>query len=180
MSNLEEEIRKNRSAFDDTEPPKGHRARFEKRLENPQKPAWKRSWYWVAAAVIALFVVIRVVDREPQPIAEQPVVESKMTLAEHSQKMAEVEAYFTGQIESTYQLVQLTSEEHNGHMDLLIQHLTELEKDYEKLKLELFRQPGDQRILNRMIENYRLRLNLLEWHLNQLNQSPKNTQNENV
>lgn len=184
MSNLEEEIRKNRSAFDDAEPPTGHSERFERRLGGPRKPLLRRSWYWMAAAVVALIVLVRVLEPqpqlEPQPVAEQTEPESKMTLAEHSQKMAEVEAYFTGQIEDTYQLVQLTAEERNGQMELLIRHLTELEKDYEKLKLELYRQPGDERILNRMIENYRLRLKLLEWHLNQLNQTPKNTENENV
>ena len=124
-----------------------------------------RMVWWAAAAVILL---LGITNGLPNLGGEEEEVQvATMSLSDISPEMEEVETYFTSSIKKQQTVVAETpmAPKHN---DLLDTQLEQLEKDYERLRLELTNHPGDERIIRYMVENYRLRLLLLETHLDKI------------
>ncbi|NQV53228.1 MAG: hypothetical protein HQ500_08585 [Flavobacteriales bacterium] len=170
MKSLEEIISADRSSFDDQEPNQGHAKRFEQKLrkvsEEPKSNNPMQMVWWAAAVIVGILFVTRAVPNGEGEM-DQPIQQATIGLSDISPEMAEVEGYFSDQIRTKKRsIVSTDSEEMIGQ--LVAGQLHQLEEDYEALRQELNHHQGDQRIVRYMVENYRLRLMLLEMHLEKI------------
>ena len=165
---LEEWIKTNREALR-TSLPEGHVQRFEARLnqtkEVPKQPE-KKSWTWllVAASVLALVGMFTWIspekEGEVQQVAKVPT-DSSWTLRDVSSDLAEVEDFYLESI-----AVQLGQIEEGAKDEAVYLHHAQqwrvLEEQYDQLKKDLALSQGDPRVVAAMIQNYRLRMEVLQ------------------
>jgi hypothetical protein len=173
-------------------PPEGHRDRFKQRLTESlhEKEIHVRiSRSLVRKLAIAATVVLAVVfvwlyqsSSLEQPQSQMNGAElNRMTLAAISDKYSNVETFFSKQVNHRLEMIE------NSDSDLektiyreAIQKLTKLEKEYKKLEYDLALQPDNSRIIHAMIQNYQLRIKVLEnlYSKIELKKTHKNEKNE--
>lgn len=169
-NNIEDLILKNLKDLNDNEPNEGHYERFEARL---QKMNQKRRilptyivWKIAAAAVFAFLVVNQaIIWFSPVSVNKNETKRSsEMTLATVSSEYEEVEFYYTNAI--NVGITQWETLVNQGLISLEEQQmmkneLDEFEKVYQKLQTDLTLSPGDERIVNAMLEYYQTKLSLI-------------------
>ncbi len=163
---LDQFMRENRSEFDDPEPQAGHAFRMEERLkqmDTPTRSLMPRRW-WVAAAVVAALLVWQTYS--DQNVEDPPEkTYAGMSLSDVSPELGEVEQFYTNRLDrASASWDNLSTEEQELYTPLLMQ-LEALDQDFKDLKIELEKNSGDQRVINSMIQNYRIRLELIDRHL---------------
>lgn len=148
--------------FDFHEPENGHFERFENKL-NATKKSDKISWKWLSVAA-SVFLLIGFWFGKTQ--------QSKtIDLADVSPKMKEVQGYFVATIhQKTKALKNNKTLENELIIKETLQQLESLENEYQQLLKELNKQGNQEKIINFMIENYQLRLEILENMLKKINQ----------
>ncbi len=161
-------IDENREAFNQRKPSDLWSA-IEKDLDEQQKkPKTIELWkvYRIAAIlIVAIGVAFFVVFNEysqPTSVVIIPETENPEPYV-YSKELLEVETFYTSEIESKLQEVKSLTDD-----DLAIQEIKELKDEFEKLKSEMGDHVNDERVVNAMIQNYRLRLNLLQEILSDL------------
>jgi hypothetical protein len=169
--------------------PKGHEDRFLQKLETefPEKKQPKRfTMYQVAASLIVLLGLsfgayqffkspIDIVE----PEQKQEVVTLK-SLGDVSPDLKKVEDYYIANINLELSKVKLTKD-NKEVFDGYIAQLEELNKEYERLTVELTENGPNELTVSALIDNLKWRLNLLyrlKEQLNQLNTSEETLQND--
>jgi hypothetical protein len=163
-------IQQNKDSFDSFEPSENLWEKIEQKSVKPIRMVSLSSVLRVAAVAVILMGVglFFLLQETEQPIAEveAPVEEEQvvpLSLANMSSEMAEVEVYYTTQISE--RMKELDQYEVDPDMLLEIEFL---QNDYEELKKELGQGADRAKIVEAMIENYRLRIEILELILNEL------------
>lgn len=176
---LEKYILDHRQQFDDQEPDPG----IWERVDTHKAPViginWKRI-AWRAAAVAAIFVTSYFFhdlidsrnDAGRKAIAENPGDASPIV-----KELIEAEAYYTSQInmkkEEVFRLTATNPEvRHEINMEMV-----DLDRVYNELREDLKDNAANEEVVEAMIQNYRLKLDILEEMLMVLKQSDE-TQNE--
>ena len=194
---LKDFIDDNRDDLDGNTPPEGHLERMKARLgENTSASSnepkvisfeVRKLWYAAAAAAAIAVIVVSVwmTNSDPSPqVAEHPTpIETPTTFAslgDVSPEMAEVEDYFIQSVSTRVQLVDNYDQPSESFVQSCLGRLAALEIDYSELKKDLSANSNDQRVINAMIQNYRIRLQVLDQLLQQLelNQHRKQEKNE--
>jgi hypothetical protein len=98
--------------------------------------------------------------------------EEKILEPEYVQELAEVETYYIAEIGS--KLDQLKTFENSEE---IIEELNLLQKDFEELKKEMGGKVNEEQIVRAMIQNYRIRLELLKGILKELYPDGSNIRN---
>jgi hypothetical protein len=177
MSDLENYINKKRADFDGQLPTEGHRERFLARLERDNKrPKGLLFTLWRAAAVAIVVVAVGAALLLPRLADETTSQQASLSLGEVSADLGEVEYYYQQQIELA--LLRLDNQE--GNEDLIESYeeeLDRLEEAYKSLENQLYTSGAHEAVITAMIENFRLRLDLIE-QLGAL-QNDSNIQNTN-
>jgi hypothetical protein len=161
MSELEDFIKAEKDAFDDETMPSGHEGRFLMKLEKREIEDENRVRFWrVAAAIIVLLIAggSLLLPRFNSPVDVQY---GSMSLSEVSGDMANIEFYYTSQLEEKYAALRELSES-DAQVKSLFAELASLNEEYENLEKELYRSGTDDRVILAMIENFRLRLKIVE------------------
>ncbi len=161
MSDFENFIRKERDSFDEEQMPLGHENRFLMKLEKRIHDNENRVRFWrVAAAIIVLLIAggSLLLPRFNSPVDVQY---GSMALSDVSSDMANIELYYTSQLEEKYAGLQELSET-DVEVKSLFKELASLNDEYENLERELYRSGTDDRVILAMIENFRLRLKIVE------------------
>jgi hypothetical protein len=116
---------------------------------------------WAVASVVILIagnVLFWVYNSKPQSEVQAKVDEiTPINLFQVSDEIAEIEFYYSSQIKDA--LVQV---EDLGYSDELKVQLNLLDTEYNSLKKELNNNLDNEVVIYQMIENYRLKLELLE------------------
>lgn len=175
----------------------GHEGRFEARLQAaqevgdqkfPKKEKGKPSFFWlkIAAAIIACVAVgymyfsnndtttqeLQLVEETNQEDAQEP----QITIGDLSPELKKAEEFYTASIQ-----MQLASLEKNPKNKDLIdgykKRIAELDKEYQRLNLELNEVGPTEATINALIDNLKLRLELLFKLKNKLKEL-KNYDNE--
>ncbi|UAB81256.1 hypothetical protein INR76_00420 [Marixanthomonas sp. SCSIO 43207] len=164
-----------------TTPPQGHQARFEARLDQAfgaskpkqNQPAIKFMWLKVAAIAI-VFLSIGFFGYEqlsktntPVDVVEVPKQTqntnqnvAKITLGDLSPDLQKVEDYYLTGI--NVQLASLKIKDDNKELvDGYMQQLSELDKEYQRLTLDLNEIGPTEATIGALIDNLQLRLELL-------------------
>lgn len=160
------------------EPLEGHQERFRTKLM-AQKEEKKRGrivplWLLITAAACFCGAMITItwtsINEDRETFAQQ------RQLSDVSPKMNHIESWFTAEIENRKRELDLKD-------PILTQGLAEmnlLENEYARLSLKLNENFGNEKVVSAMINNYKLRLQILEVvkkHLNFKNRT-KNNQND--
>jgi len=172
MSELEDYIKKNKEKFAGEEPTDGHLDRFLRKLEKEEES--KRTsgiTFWRVAAAVIVLVTISVSVLLPRFNSPEDVQYASMSLSDVSEDLADVEMYYQSKLEREYAELNSLSEtdpEVKSYMDEL-ENLNEL---YQELEEELYTSGSHEKVVIAMIENFRLRLEIIE-KLEQIKNSAK-------
>ena len=163
MDKLEEYIRSQREEFDSEEPAIGHEARFLERLEGAEAEKKRNSGilFWRVAAAIILLVVLAVSSLIPHFNSPGDVHYRASTLGAVSSEMADVEMYYQSRLSEEYDKI----DELSASDPLVKSYLDELDtlnQDYKRLEGDLYESGSHQKVVLAMIENFRMRLDLME------------------
>lgn len=162
MSELEDYIKKNKEKFLTEEPTEGHMDRFLRKLEKEEES--KRSsgvTFWRIAAAIIVLVTISVSVLLPRFNSPKDVQYVSMSLSDVSDDLAEVEMYYQSKLEREYAELNKLSESDpvvKSYMD----ELESLNERYTDLEEQLYSSGSHEKVVIAMIENFRLRLELIE------------------
>ena len=151
--------------FDFQEPESGHFMRFENKLKASKKND-NYSWKWLSVAASILLMIGFWFGKIQQ--------KSTIDLADISPKMEEIQGYFIAEInEKTKILEKNKTFENKLIIKQTLGQLTKLENEYQQLLKELNKQGNQKEIINFMLENYQLRLEILENMLKKITQIRK-------
>jgi hypothetical protein len=176
---LEKYILDNREAFDDLEPDPSVWERVDTRKARIIRINWK-DFAWKAAAVAVIFFASYFFHDFMASRKQQNQVQTGEINGEASpmiRELIEAEAYYSSQISTKKdEVFRLTA--HNP----VIRHevdmeMVDLDRVYDELKKDLKDNAANEEVIEAMIQNYRLKLEILEEMLLVLKQSNE-TQNE--
>jgi len=156
MSNLEKFILENRADFDAEVPSLNVWANLDQHLDH-QRPTVRLVWMKRLRAAAAVLVLLMAGGAVGAYLTNQDkAVES---LADVSPEHAEMERYFSSQIEE--KLAKLASYKQDG---VVKADIKELDESYEQLRQELQDAPegAEEKIIQAMIETYQTKINILE------------------
>lgn len=145
--------------------PENHEARFLEKLDKalPESKKSKFGWMRIAASVVVLLGVslggYRILtETSIKPV--EPVVAETKTLGDISPGLKKVEDYYLASINLELSKIKYTAET-KDLFDGYIEQLAELDKEYKRLSLELTESGPSELTVNALIDNLKLRLNLL-------------------
>jgi hypothetical protein len=184
---LEKYILEHRAQFDDQEPDP---ALWDK-IGKPEGRVVRLNWRkiaWQAAAAVALFVASYFFhdymagtkgSEEPGFMAAAPGEEGSPIVRE----LIEAEAYYTSQINLRKdEVFSLTAGYPEVQQEISLE-LDEMDKVFEELKDDLRDNAANEEVIEAMIQNYRLKLDILEemlYRLKQAKQPQKEEENEST
>ena len=173
---IENWFKENRDLLDQEVPSKGHAERFAERLNASSTSTKHSKWIWAAAAMVAVLIAASFLLGRSSGSA---VFEIDNTLSSVSSEMAEVEDHFARQV--AMKMEHLRSFEHkegNGQLQKNLLILDQLENEYELLKSDLEENAQDERVINSMVMNYRVRIKVMDRMLEALESMNKNTRTD--
>ena len=174
--NIEELILNNLKELNDNEPMDGHFERFQAKLNKQNKTrkitfglVWK-----VAAAVVFVFLAVNQANIyfSPDKQAENSVADNnEFSLASVSPEYKEVEFYYTNAI--NIGMDQWNNLKSDGFIseteqETMNTELVEFEERFKTLQTDLAANPGDERVINAMLEYYQAKLEIINMIVNKL------------
>ena len=155
-------------SFDIHEPARGHQDRFLTRLNADDKTNDKTNifsivWKPLLAIAAGLVIFLGVYGGATSTIS------AENDLASVSPELAETQDFFTATINE--ELKKLNAERSPLTEDIIyhaMRQLSQLEKDYQSLKLDLKESGNDMRVIYAMISNFQSRIDLLTEVLDQI------------
>ena len=161
--------------------PKGHESRFLDKLENElpvsHKPS-KFSFLNIAASIVLLlglgYVTYTFLINPQDSIENDTEVTSTKSIGEISPQLKKVEDYYLANINMELSKIKY-SPESKELFDGYVERMDELSKEYDKLAEELINSGPNESTVTALIDNLKLRLNLLyrlKEKLNELNNEP--------
>ena len=180
---LEQFIRDHRDEFDNLEP---NPALWEK-ISPKQPKVFHINWKRVAlqaAAVVVIFVSSYYFHDFMQNRKTGKNLASTETTTEGKEQyidLMEAEVYYTSMIDTKKDEIFILAASNPQLRDEVNNELSELDEDFKKMKEDLRDNADNEEVIAAMIQNYRLKLRILEETLEQLQQSnnEKSKKNEN-
>jgi hypothetical protein len=176
MKNIDEIVRKNRGVFNDEEPSEGHLERFSALLEKRfgVKKKINIGPYLLRAAVVTILVTLSSLWTWDNFIRPES---GPMTLSDISPQYREVEQYYIQQVSlMENEIIEIDLTTDSDHKKMLEEELENMDASYAELQKELKANPGDERIINAMIDHYQTRVEVMNYILNQLREMQKQNQ----
>jgi hypothetical protein len=176
---LEKYILGHREQFDDQEPDPA----LWDRIETRKAPVIRINWKdvaWKAAAVAAIFVAsyffhdyMASKNQSPEKLFGKKLEDASPIVRE----LIEAEAYYSSMISQKQdEIFQLTASNPDIRHEIDME-MVDLDRVYSELKEDLKDNAHNEEVIEAMIQNYRLKLDILEEMLYQLKQSDE-SQNE--
>jgi gas vesicle protein len=174
MRKFEDNIRKNRGLFDDQEPPPGHFARFEEKLERTETAKKKRisftlSLTWRIAASILVLITLSVIYNNIDHLA----FTSSTANQELPDELLIASNYYANlNHEKINRINELAADnpEANEIAELAKQEAETIDKTSSELK-EKYKETKDDRVINAIITNYRVLGELLDHIIQRVNET---------
>jgi len=177
---LEKFIIDNRDEFDEFKPAPGLFDGIETRNPRIVSINWN-SVMWKAAAVVGIFIGsyffhdwVDNSSENVQVVATDQTDES----SEIVKMLIEAEAFYTAQIDTRKEEFYLLASDQPDVKDEIDYELVELDAVYAELKQDLKDNADNKEVIEAMIQNYRIKLDILESVLTQLHKA-KNVEKEN-
>ncbi len=177
---LEQFVLNNRQEFDTGEPGPDLWARIERNMGQEKK--FRLQWKQVisrAAIILFLFgtafLLSEVIHRNDSTLTgAQKINTHKIP------ELAEAEAYYTSMVKSKMQEMKIYLADHPDVKNELDEEFSELDSLYQSLKSDLNDNIANQEVIEAMIQNYRLKLEILEDILLELKETRKQNDNKRI
>lgn len=163
METLKKYIRKNRDSFDEKEPLEGHFDRFKQRLE-ARKPAKKVNLFMVAAAAaVAGLILTGTLGILYNNSSLNRSNSNNLSLGVISPELKEVEDYYQSQINAKYNQIKSLKESSAPEIESEVNKtINDMDLGYYLLKKDLSNSPKQERIISAMIQQYQVRIDMLD------------------
>lgn len=176
---LEKFVIENRNEFDDQQPPAGMWDKINQTVQQEKKRTLKpRNWkgiLWKAAGVIIIFgisfTISEMLHRNDGIIAE---TEIEVEETQYPQ-LIEAEVYYTSQLNKQLSEIDKFSHTYPEIKSQAEYDISELDSLYRELKNDLQDNVDNEEVVEAMIQNYRLKVQILEEILEMLNQLENTT-----
>ncbi|CAG5076896.1 hypothetical protein [Parvicella tangerina] len=163
---LRDFVNEHRAEFDDVTPPSLDFSQMGKDQQEDQGPKMiPITWLYRVAAVFVMILGLGAIWLLTNDPAEQPDVaeveeqeeQRDFSLSELSPEMAEIEEYYSNELSTKQKELEAL-----GYGDAISEELTLLDEEFNALKNELGENVDNHLIVNEMVKNYKLKLDLLE------------------
>jgi hypothetical protein len=165
-------IHENRPEFDDLEPSPFAWDRIENRINSQnERPILRiNHWVWKAAVLICVFASAWFLHDYIDHQSEKKVVTIAGSITGPSvlNELAEGEAYYTAQINNKQAELEKYTREHPEIMDDLKREFRELDRDNLQLKEDLVESNANEKVIEAIMQSYRIKLQILEQVLSEL------------
>ncbi|MBN4066126.1 hypothetical protein JYT51_02220 [Candidatus Amoebophilus asiaticus] len=178
MDNLEKYIQENSEKFNSREPDPQHFERFQSRINENRKFRFSILIKIAASVIIALSVSLYYYNSLDDRLLTHE--KNELTLGDISPDLEEVENYYSIIVSNKLAEAEMLEVSDKVQYNYIIEQLALLENDYELLKKELAVNYADERIINSMIQNYRIRIRLIEQYLKMIINKTKPKNHENI
>lgn len=172
---------------------KGHQKRFEARLEKelPSSASGNKYLFWKIAAVLVVIFGVgffflnssgnqidsnQVVDTPVQEQSADEIPEERFQLSDISPEFKKIENYYLAGINMELAKLEINND-NKALIDAFMLELQELDKEYQRLNVELNETGPNEQSIEAMVSNLQLRLELLrklKIKLNELKNTKKN------
>jgi hypothetical protein len=163
MKPLDEFIRKNPDRFDTDEPLSGHFERFYEKLEFSVKKSSGSLVYTlmkIAAAVILCAMISYAAFREFRIINRNF---SEIVTAANYPELNEAEHFYSEQLDIYYsKFKDLRFFNDDTQKQQMLDELSDMDKQVHMLKLDLMKNPEDERIVHAIINSYQVKIELMD------------------
>lgn len=179
MDKLEKYIHDHRDEFDAEGPSDGAWDKISKNLDRKKQPGARMvnlRVLWQAAAAVVIFVVAYLSHDLLNRNGQQPAPQkAEIKISKELQDLLEADSYYQGKIEERKREVfQLTARQPDVKHDVQCD-LAELDSAFIDLKNDLKDNADNEEVVTAMIQNYRIKLEILETLLEKLKRSKENT-----
>jgi hypothetical protein len=163
MKSLEKYIRSNIDSFDEKEPIEGHFDRFRQKMEN-RKPNRKVNLFMVAAAAaVAGIILTGTLGLLFNSSSLRNYNTRELTLSVISPELKEVEDYYQSQINTRYNQINALNKNSSPELKSeVIKAISDMDLGYYLLKKDLTQNPKQERVVNAMIQQYQVRVDMLD------------------
>ena len=179
---LEQFITKNRDGFDVYEPGD----ELWDRIQKPSPKVIKLNWKTIAvrvAAVVVIFIASYFFHDMMQPEKSTQVAQHEIEMDDQQmgkvRLLMEAEVFYSSQINYAQNEILRLSENDQELIDDINFDMAELDEVYQELKDDLKDNSDNEEVIEAMIQNYRIKLQVLEEILLQLNKTKYLDVNEN-
>lgn len=177
---LEKFMRDHKEAFDVFAPDDQLWANIEKRTK-PVRRINVRKALWQIAAGVAIFMASWLIHDISQRGNEDQITQSGELLDqpadERMQVLMEAEVFYTSKINTARDEIFRLSGSNKNLMSVLDDDLVELDEVFKDLKNDLKDNGDNQEVIEAMIQNYRIKLQILEEMLEQLSKNENSEDN---
>ncbi len=176
MSDLEKYIIENRDSIDTAEAPGGHLKRFRKKLQqerNNDAGGIKFRHSLQIAASLAVIITSGVV------IIKTGQGGNKIAVKGPTEEFQEVRTYYASQVNDRYEDIAAIPFDSALEQEILLRELSEMDNYHNELLKELNANPGDERVMNALIQHYRIKLQVMDQIIEQLLQFKNSKTNQN-
>lgn len=185
-------VRENREDFNVFDPPENLWDKISDRLDQPEQERGRivrMNWKLIgsrAAAVILIFITSWVVQKQffsnekvIVPVENQQLAQERV-VNEDVQELIEAEAFYTSEIDKTRKELDQYLKDHPEIVNELKEEFSYLDSAYAGLRSDLNENAANEKVIEAMILNHRMKLEILEEMLIQIKTSELNVnENEN-
>ncbi len=170
---LKQRVEKERDAFEIYDAPEGLWEEIDNKLSRNEQPAsFPKSWLRLAASV-ALVAVASAIWIMMANQSEKGMMKS---LYRSSPELAETEFFYRTQIQEKMNMLTTRMPDNQGYL----KDFSKLDSAYAELRQDLKDQADNQEVVKAMIENYKLKLIMLERILNAIEENENESANNNI
>jgi len=174
-------IQENRQAFEDDFMPHDTWKEIESKLPSPTHQTIYKTWLKIAATIIVILASGIIYMWMDQQNKQTNITAQQPSSGAHNaeQDLKEAEHYYATVItERKQELFSMTADMPEIKQDVQIE-FAELDSVYKQLRIELKNNTSNETVINAMIQNYRIRLQLLEdmlYYINKVQNTNTKTQ----
>lgn len=168
---LEKFMMENREDFDVFEPKEELWDGIQQSITPVRKLNWKTIALRVAAVVVIFIASYFFHDLTQQNSNNQMAEENMEQPNEQMQMLMEAELFYTSQINTAQEEFIMLSGDNKELIADIKYDLSELDKVFDELKNDLKENGDNQEVIEAMIQNYRIKLQILNEMLGQMNKS---------
>ena len=180
---LEIFVNQHRNDFDIYEPSPKVWEKIQKKQNQPKVVKFRAKYIlWNAAAALVIFFAgyyVQYFNSEPQQKAK---LEVTMGIQQHtsSKEVSDAESYYSNLVNKKMQEIQKYTVQYPDLVSDVNQDLRQLDSIYNDLKKDLKQNINKEEIVNAMIDNYKIKLQILEDILKSMNKKELAKPNENA
>lgn len=172
---LEEFVKKNRADFDDAMPDPAIWSGISGDIEKPgirsiRRPAWLAKAAMVVVIFGASYLVHEAIDRYGKP-ADTAGNQAQIQYSPEVEELIEAEGYYSAQIDEKKNTLSILASDNPAMVSDIDAEISQLDSIYVQLKRDLRDNAQNEAVIEAMIQNYRIRIEILDDVLYQLKKS---------